>query len=239
MVEDILADKEWQILQAVIEKYLKTAQPVSSLLLHREGDIELSPSMIRYYFWQLTRQGFLIQPHTSAGRLPTHKALELFISRFLKEFNERENFVETVLSQINKWLEEKNNEPEELLKNLAIKTKGLCFLYLLEDDFVYKYGFKYLLDYIFQFEEEKEKLGEALDDLDARIKNLNLTNASGVSVYIGFNNPLIPHPDFSTIISSDENWGLVGLLGPNTILKQRNFCWLKAAHQVVQELTNS
>lgn len=237
MTDEILAKKEWEILEAVIEKYLQTEQPVSSLLLSREGEIELSPSMIRYYFWHLTREGLLCQPHISAGRLPTDRALALFINRVIEELEQNEEIFESFLSQINSWLEKENKEPEVILKNLSLKTKGLCFLYLLEADYIYKQGLRYLINCLNGLsQKECERVGQSLDELDDRIRSFKNKNNQEVSVYIGLNNPLIHHPRFSVILSPNTSWGILGLIGPKTILKQRNFGWFKAAYQTFQEI---
>jgi heat-inducible transcriptional repressor len=72
------------ILFATIAEYVKVGQPVSSSTLAKKRQLAMSPATIRRAFLKLTKHGYLIQPHTSAGRIPTDSAFRLFANT-LKE----------------------------------------------------------------------------------------------------------------------------------------------------------
>ena len=82
--------RQKEILNSVIEEYINSAQPVSSQLLEKKYDFGICPATIRIEMQKLTDKGFLCQPHTSAGRVPTDKGYRFFVDNLLeKEF---ENF---------------------------------------------------------------------------------------------------------------------------------------------------
>src|SRR5688500_2084774 len=67
------------ILRAVVEGYIETAQPVGSSHVARHGDVAVSPATVRNEMAALEQDGYLTQPHTSAGRIPTDKGYRFFV----------------------------------------------------------------------------------------------------------------------------------------------------------------
>jgi heat-inducible transcriptional repressor len=72
-----------QILQAVVERYIREGQPVASRALADESGVELSSASIRHIMADLEAEGYLISPHTSAGRIPTSQGYRLFVDNLL------------------------------------------------------------------------------------------------------------------------------------------------------------
>lgn len=79
-----LAQRQLQILKAIIDEYIETAEPVASETLDKKYNLGVSPATIRNEMVKLTKTGFLKQPHTSAGRTPTPMALKLYIGKLMK-----------------------------------------------------------------------------------------------------------------------------------------------------------
>lgn len=80
---DTLNDRSLQILEAIIEDYISTAEPVGSRTITRRHSFALSPATIRNVMSDLEEMGFLASPHTSAGRVPTDKAYRLYVDSLL------------------------------------------------------------------------------------------------------------------------------------------------------------
>src|SRR3989338_4658363 len=78
-----LSDRERQILEAVIESYVETAEPAGSRTLSRRLGLGVSPATIRNTMSDLEEKGFLFHPHTSAGRVPTNKAYRAYVDALL------------------------------------------------------------------------------------------------------------------------------------------------------------
>jgi len=79
------SDRELNVLYGVVDLYIKTSKPVGSNTLRENGFEDLSSATIRNYFAKLEEMGFLHQPHTSGGRLPTTRAFKLFANHVRKQ----------------------------------------------------------------------------------------------------------------------------------------------------------
>lgn len=75
----MLDDRKAAILRAVVECHIRTAQPVSSSYVAQLGDLSVSPATVRNEMAVLEQEGYLFQPHASAGRVPTDKGYRFFV----------------------------------------------------------------------------------------------------------------------------------------------------------------
>lgn len=75
----MLDDRKSAILRAVVQQYIETAQPVGSSAVAERADVRVSSATVRNDMTVLERDGYLVQPHTSAGRIPTEKAYRFFV----------------------------------------------------------------------------------------------------------------------------------------------------------------
>ena len=108
----MLDDRKKVILQAIIEEYINTAEPVSSGTLSKNHGINYSSATIRNEMAELEKQGYLDKPHTSAGRIPSEKGYRYYVDELL---HDDELSLEEI-SYIQKQLETKVDEIEELTK---------------------------------------------------------------------------------------------------------------------------
>ncbi len=77
------SERSKKILEAIIEDYIRTAEPVGSRAISRRHGFSLSPATIRNVMSDLEELGFLASPHTSAGRIPTDKAFRFYVDSLL------------------------------------------------------------------------------------------------------------------------------------------------------------
>ena len=75
----MLDERKAAILRAVVESHIRTAQPVSSSFVAQLGDLGVSPATVRNEMAVLEQDGYLFQPHASAGRVPTDKGYRFFV----------------------------------------------------------------------------------------------------------------------------------------------------------------
>lgn len=80
----MLDERKAAILRAVVEEYISTAQPVGSSHVTRKGVVDVSPATVRNEMAVLEREGYLVQPHTSAGRVPTDKGYRYFVDQLTR-----------------------------------------------------------------------------------------------------------------------------------------------------------
>jgi len=83
MASDELTQRERQVLEAVIRTYVETAEPAGSRTLSQRSGLGVSPATIRNTMSDLEEKGFLFHPHTSAGRIPTHKAYRSYVDALM------------------------------------------------------------------------------------------------------------------------------------------------------------
>ncbi len=103
----LLDDRKRKILEAIIEEYNATAEPVSSSKIATDYGLDYSPATIRNEMANLEEMGYLEQPHTSAGRIPSSKGYRLYVDNIMKEKNltikEKENIDAILQSDIAKF----------------------------------------------------------------------------------------------------------------------------------------
>ena len=80
-----LTDRQKLILTLVIHEYIKSAAPVGSQAFVERFHLEMSSATVRNELAALTDQGYLRQPHTSAGRIPTEEGYRYFVGRLLQQ----------------------------------------------------------------------------------------------------------------------------------------------------------
>ncbi len=126
-MNDALTARQTQILKFLIDEYIEIAEPVWSENLEKKYDLGVSPATIRSEMCALTKIGYLKQPHTSAGRVPTPKAMKFYIDQLMDERHmslaEEVKVKEDVMEgkdNINKVLEEATHSLAQATKSLAI-----------------------------------------------------------------------------------------------------------------------
>lgn len=109
-----------KVLSAIIENHIQTADPVGSRFLSKSSDIQLSPATIRNVMMDLTELGYIEQPHTSAGRVPTDKGYRYYVDKLMKS---RKNGLS---KKIQYFIQSEISEPAPNgLERILKKTAGI------------------------------------------------------------------------------------------------------------------
>ena len=120
MNENELDERKTKILNAIIRNYLETGEPVGSRTISKYTDLNLSSATIRNEMSDLEEMGYILQPHTSAGRIPSDKGYRFYVDNLIaekdKEVSDMKEFViehtekmEQVLQQVAKLLANNTN----------------------------------------------------------------------------------------------------------------------------------
>lgn len=111
----ILSDRKKKILKAVVDDYIETAEPVSSKNICDKYLSDCSPATVRNELSALESMGYLVQPHVSAGRIPSEKAFRLYVDELMtaKPLSEEE------IRVIDEYFRRKTDSVEELVNNVA------------------------------------------------------------------------------------------------------------------------
>lgn len=110
-----LRERQQKILKAVVESYIHTGEPIGSKALLSESGLTVSSATVRNELNQLVKDGYLLQPHTSAGRIPSHKGYRFYIDNLI----EKEDLPERVRSHIERTIYSGSDAPEKILIKTA------------------------------------------------------------------------------------------------------------------------
>lgn len=110
--ETLLDERKIKILDAIIRNYLETGEPVGSRTISKYTDLNLSSATIRNEMADLEELGYIVQPHTSAGRIPSDKGYRFYVDHIMKE-KDRE------VTQMKEFVIEKTQKMEKVLKQVA------------------------------------------------------------------------------------------------------------------------
>ncbi len=209
-----MTDRQAKILQAIIEQYAEVASPVGSSLLAKLFGV--SSATIRSEMAELEHQGFISQPHTSAGRVPTDKGYRFYVNELaLADYKPSESRAERALeARVNS-----GGHPErtirntvdtlvELTHNLGLATIGPQ---------LYMSGLSNLFGQPeFMHPAQAQEVARLLDNLEPWLREAAPNQP--LSVYIGQENPIGRSAGASLIVSrfrspfSDSSY--IGVLGP-------------------------
>ena len=112
-------ERKITILKAVIRNYLETGEPVGSRTISKYTDLNLSSATIRNEMADLEEMGYIVQPHTSAGRIPSDAGYRFYVDNLMHERKDALDKREEALSKKEDILLEKVERVEDLLKHVA------------------------------------------------------------------------------------------------------------------------
>jgi heat-inducible transcriptional repressor len=92
----MLSDRQRMILTAIVDDYIRSAEPVGSRSISKRGDVTFSPATIRNEMADLEEMGLLEQPHTSAGRVPSNKGYRYYVDHLVNPGGVREEDVQKI-----------------------------------------------------------------------------------------------------------------------------------------------
>ena len=107
-----LNERQKKILKAIIKTYLETGEPVGSRTISKYADLNVSSATIRNEMSDLTDMGYILQPHTSAGRIPSDKGYRLYVDELMNEKEEE-------IAQIKELMIQKTDKMEKVLKKVV------------------------------------------------------------------------------------------------------------------------
>jgi len=231
--------RQEKILGSIIEEYTLNAVPVGSKVLVGKYKIDASSATIRNEMAELEKEGYLYQPHISAGRIPTDKGYRYFVEELMK----------------NKELtrREQNKMQEELLKLKAKNTRmakttakllsglsgNLAVSGNLDNNEFVDFGMKELFEEPeFQELDEVCRLAETLDYVDEMFDKIIGEIENGeTKIFIGEENPVKKFSNCSMIVSpyklkSGEK-GILALIGPKRMKYARNKSLLEYVRKIL------
>jgi len=217
-------ERQELILETIVKEHVASGAPVSSSILVDKYNLAISSATVRNEMAVLEEQGYIIQPHTSAGRIPTEKAYKWFISRLKTE---------DVLSKEARTLEDAwgyNEEPDfKKLAKLMAEMSGLAVFWATPAQNVYYTGVGKLLSRPELIQTQMlSDFSEVIDNLDEIINEYFDAIQSTPAILVGSDGPF---GSFCSAIvvkySVDGHDGVFGLLGPLRLDYAKNLALVK------------
>jgi transcriptional regulator of heat shock response len=232
-------NRQEQLLKLITLQYIKTAEPVSSKLIAQADDFDLSSATIRNEMMELENAGFIYQPYTSAGRIPTEKGYSYFVSHFLKDFFLSKKQQQVLAGVIKTFKKFEPQLAKELAKEIAEFSAQAVFVAFSDDDFYYTGLANLFSQPEFIEHQPVYHLSQVIDHLDQVINKIFNLLETDLEILIGSQNPF--GKDCSCIVAkyySQDAAGLFGILGPMRMDYQNNYNLIKYSQQLIKELDN-
>ena len=228
----MITERQGKILNCIVEEHISSKIPISSELLAKKYHFDIKPSTMRIEFQKLTEMGYLVQPYTSAGRIPTDRGYRFYVDNLKPKSEDRE------LSPLEKEINDSFRFFQDLTKRIAELTSNLTLTYFPEEDVFFKEGW----DNIFKEPEFEDtdlasKLAEMVEKMEKEIEEFKEIDLP--RVFIGKENQLPGAQEFSTIISKiylpKKKEGVVVILGPKRMDYNKNVGIIKSLNRPWQK----
>jgi len=233
--------RQQEILAAIIEEYTDSAVPVGSKVLVEKYGFDISPATIRNDMVSLEKDGFLYQPHVSAGRIPTDKGYKYFVEEIMADMElslKDQKKLQVELLKLRAQHQRLSRTTAKLLSgmsgNLAIST--------MEKDFS-DFGIRELLEKPeFQEVDEFCKIVEALDFIDENVDFILKNVKEGeTKIFIGKDNPIKGINNCSMVVSpyttKSGDKGVLAIIGPKRMKYAENKSLLNYVRKLLSAST--
>lgn len=224
----LLTSRQRNILSAVIKEHIESANPVGSKELVEKYHFKLSPATIRNDMNELTKKGYIYQPHTSAGRVPTDLGYRYFIEVLMKKRKMTEKEQRDLQIQFLKLKTRYRQLARATSQFLAEMSDSLALSGFFDTEEFWDWGMpKLLTQPEFSDPLQIKKLTTCLETLEGNSKKISKKiNNKKVSIYIGKKNPLAKLENCSMVVSKfttrDQKKGFVILIGPKRMKYAKN-----------------
>ena len=218
-----------KLLQVAIDEYIATAEPVGSQHLVQRYRLDVSPATIRNWFTELEEAGYLAQPHTSGGRIPTEAGFRLYAELFVRprSSSKRERDVLERAAQVPR---EDGRRLKSIAKALAELSNQATFVGLMEADTYYTGLTQLFSQPEFKNWKQVVSLTEVLDHLDETLDALRRQQYLEPYLMLGKDCPF--GAICGSIVLSVED-GIIGILGPLRMNYQHAFSLLVTAKHLL------
>lgn len=222
-----LNDRQKQVLSAIVELYTQTALPIGSQALLEHFHFPVSSATLRNDMALLEEEGYLYQPHISAGRIPSDKGYRMYVEEMMQEETLSRREQEKMQKELLMLRAQHVRLSRTTAKLLAALSGNLALSGIVEKDEIYDFGMRELLEKP-EFREVDElcRVIETLDTLDEKVDVLMQSLKEGETrIFIGEENPLSGIKNCSMVVApykTEEGKGLLAIIGPKRMDYAKN-----------------
>jgi heat-inducible transcriptional repressor len=219
-----------EILNIIIKEYIKTAEPVGSGTLKNKYKLNISSATVRNEMAELEAEGYIIQPHISAGRVPTEKAYRVYLENLKEKKLDKES-----LKTINWALSGKDEAGFKKTAKIISELSGGAIFWAFYKNNSYCTGVSKLLSQPEFFSADLIlDISLIIDQLDEIISDNFDGFDYGEKIFLGSDNPFSEHCGTVMIkYKLKERTGLFGILGPVRMDYEKNLGLIRAVEAMV------
>ncbi len=214
-------DRQNEVLSAIIDHFVKTAQPVGSKTIILAYNFNVSPATVRNDMAALESEGLIMQPHTSAGRIPTDKGYRMYVDE-LVDYDKARLMAQSTLQKLREahQADKAKQQVHDAVRLLSEASPNVGFATIPDNDRTFFMGFSKMLRQP-EFLEAPLTASQVMEVIEDRqnfinsLKNLDL--GSEPRILIGEENILSGIDSCSMIVTSYEAngyQGVIGIFGP-------------------------
>ena len=228
-------ERQKKILKKIIENFIKNAEPLASGFLAGKINEKVCSATVRSEMVALEHDGFIFQPHTSAGRIPTENAYRFYVENYLDKERELSDKETAVLNEIKNQPADDRLKIKNFAKAIAnLSHQGVMVTFAECDN--YYTGLSNLFSQPeFQDKDAVINLSSVIDHLDKQISELEKKNFLEPEILVGKKNPL--GCDCSLIVFKYQLGkfkGIIGLIGPMRMNYEKNYALVKESVKLLK-----
>lgn len=234
-------ERKKQVLSAIIKHFVETAEPVGSNTIIVSYQFHVSPATIRNDMMSLEKGGYIFQPHTSAGRVPTDKGYRTYVDEMVNLEEVRAEALQTLKKIRNEYSVEKVREQlYDAVSLLARATNSVSFATTPDNPHTFFLGMSNVLKQP-EFSHDMVRASEVIEVLEKggnfvnTLATLEITDQVGV--FIGEENILPQIQSCSIIVTRYEKdgfQGYLGILGPKRMNYAFNIVMLEEIKKLLK-----
>ena len=235
-------ERKKQVLKAIVKHFIETAEPVGSNTILVSYQFHVSPATIRNDMMALEQSGYIFQPHTSAGRVPTDKGYRLFVDEMVDLKKARQEAIQTLGKIREEYKAEKVREKlHDAVSIIARATNSVSFATTPDNPHTFFLGMSNVLKQP-EFSQDTVRASEVIEVLErgdnfvTTLSNLDITDT--IRAFIGEENILPQIQSCSIIVTKYEQEGFkgyLGILGP----KRMNYAFNITILEEIKKLLNN
>jgi transcriptional regulator of heat shock response len=214
-----------KILAAIVKEYSETANPVGSKEIVERYGLKVSSATIRNDMAELEKAGFIMQPHKSAGRVPTDKGYRFFVNELMRRFELSEKERKMLRSELLK-LHAAHEQLGKSISNLLAQVSGQAAFALLPNQSSAT-GLSHIIgDPEFNDPKTMKQVAQLLENIDHTAHKLVKKTDLTAEAIIGGESPVPVPKNLSLVVSNvkmrDGKKGVIGIIGPKRMSYAKN-----------------
>ena len=217
-----ISQRQAKILAAIVKEYSNAPEPIGSEEINQKYRLGVSSATIRNEMMALERMGYIEQPHTSAGRVPTDLGYRYFVNELMKRFELSLKEQSLLRGQLLRLQAQHQEVGRNIARLLAEKTDQAAFALLPEE--TSSAGLSNIFNQTNMDKREMVEIAEFFDNIDEYSEQIRASNEPGA--LIGQEHHLAPLQNYSLIVSKVQlpsgKHGVIGVIGHKSMRYDKN-----------------